>query len=99
MLSVSADLYDKNLYAYCDNTPVIRMDSDGEFWNLAAGAAMGALISVVAQVVDNVASGNKSTEGIVVAAVSGQSQVFMVTTEYVIKMVMWQKRRSYMIML
>ena len=27
-------LTDKNLYAYCDNNPVMRVDEDGEFWNL-----------------------------------------------------------------
>ena len=25
-------LTDKNLYAYCDNNPVMRVDGDGEFW-------------------------------------------------------------------
>ena len=29
------DLTDKNLYAYCDNDPVNRVDDDGEFWGLA----------------------------------------------------------------
>ena len=26
-------LTDKNLYAYCDNNPVMRVDGDGEFWD------------------------------------------------------------------
>ena len=28
-------LTDKNLYAYCDNNPVARVDGDGEFWETA----------------------------------------------------------------
>lgn len=24
----------KNLFAYCDNNPVVRMDNDGEFWDI-----------------------------------------------------------------
>ena len=41
-------LTDKNLYAYCDNNPVMRGDGDGEFWNLLAGAAIGAAINIIA---------------------------------------------------
>ena len=29
-------LTDKNLYAYCDNNPVMRVDCDGEFWHILA---------------------------------------------------------------
>ena len=27
--------YDKNLYAYCDNNPVVRKDAGGAFWDIA----------------------------------------------------------------
>ena len=26
-------LTDKNLFAYCDNNPIVRADGDGEFWD------------------------------------------------------------------
>lgn len=44
ILGVSSDLYDKNLYAYCDNNPVIRIDYDGEAWQfaLAGGGTLAA---------------------------------------------------------
>lgn len=32
ILSVQSDLYDKNLFAYCDNNPVIRVDVSGYAW-------------------------------------------------------------------
>ncbi|MBQ8767777.1 MAG: RHS repeat-associated core domain-containing protein, partial [Clostridia bacterium] len=32
ILSVQADLYDKNLYAYCDNNPTGRVDVSGYAW-------------------------------------------------------------------
>lgn len=38
-------LTDKNLYAYCDNNPVMRVDRDGEFW---FGALVGAIVNVAA---------------------------------------------------
>ncbi len=32
-------LTDKNLYAYCDNNPVVRADSNGEFWDYVIDGA------------------------------------------------------------
>ena len=33
ILQAKGDLYDKNLFAYCDNNPVVRVDHGGEFWD------------------------------------------------------------------
>ena len=49
--------WNKNLFAYCDNDPVNRVDEDGEFWNFIAGAAIGALSVYVGDVIQNVAAG------------------------------------------
>ncbi len=35
ILGVSGNLYDKNLYAYCDNNPVVRKDYTGAIWDTA----------------------------------------------------------------
>ena len=40
-------LTDKNLYAYCDNNPVMRRDDSGEWWNVIAGAAIGASVNFI----------------------------------------------------
>ena len=40
-------LTDKNYFAYCDNNPVIRVDSEGELWNFIIGAAVGGAIGAV----------------------------------------------------
>ena len=40
-------LTDKNLYAYCDNNPVVRIDSDGKFWD-----TLFDVVSLVVSVVD-----------------------------------------------
>ena len=37
-------LTDKNLYAYCDNNPVMRQDNGGEFWLEAGIMAIGGII-------------------------------------------------------
>ncbi len=40
-------LTDKNLYAYCDNNPVMRTDNGGEFWHLVIGGVIGGIIGGV----------------------------------------------------
>ncbi len=47
-------LTDKNLYAYCDNNPVMRVDNGGDFGNWVIGAAVGAVVGVISQVVRDV---------------------------------------------
>ena len=48
-------LTDKNLFAYCDNNPVIRVDHGGDFWMLI-GAAVGAFISGAVSAISQYAS-------------------------------------------
>ena len=46
VLSATPDqLTDKNLYAYCDNNPVMRSDNGGEFWHIVVGAVVGAVVN------------------------------------------------------
>ena len=47
-------LTDKNLYAYCDNNPVIRADHGGDFWNVVIGAVVGAAVGIFGQVISDV---------------------------------------------
>ena len=49
-------LTDKNLYAYCDNNPVIRADHGGDFWNVVIGAAVGAVVGVAGQFISDLAT-------------------------------------------
>ena len=35
ILGIQGDFYDKNLFAYCDNHPVVRKDSNGKVWFVA----------------------------------------------------------------
>lgn len=62
---------DKNLYAYCDNNPIIREDKEGEFWNFVVGAVAGAAIGATTQILSNVASGNNWTDGVGTAEATG----------------------------
>ena len=57
VLTASPDsLYDKNLFAYCDNNPVTRVDSEGEFWDTLLD-----IVSVVVSVVDVVTNPTDAT--------------------------------------
>ena len=62
VLEVQDDLYDKNLYAYCDNNPVMRVDSSGAVWHLAVGAVIGVATQFVADVGLGLASGSSLKE-------------------------------------
>ncbi len=46
------DFTDKNLFAYCDNNPVMRKDDGGDFWHIIAGAVVGAVVSAVSTAVE-----------------------------------------------
>ena len=41
--STTDDLYDNNLYSYCDNNPVMRVDDGGKFWNFIIGGVVGGI--------------------------------------------------------
>ncbi|MBR0577409.1 RHS repeat-associated core domain-containing protein [Proteiniclasticum sp. BAD-10] len=68
------DVTDKNLFAYCDNNPIMRMDDDGEFWKeigLAVGITAG-IVAVGALVV--------ATGGLAVVAVAGGGTMLVATS-------------------
>jgi len=73
-------LTDKNLYAYCDNNPVTRVDADGEFWHIIIGAAVGAVINTVAKVVSNVIEGESWSDGLGIAALAGAASGALATS-------------------
>ena len=45
------DVTDKNLFAYCDNNPVMRIDNGGEFWHILAGAIIGSVSNLISAAV------------------------------------------------
>ena len=52
-------LYDKNLYSYCDNNPVMRKDDGGEFWHIAIGAVVGAVANFASSVITDYIKGEE----------------------------------------
>ena len=69
-----------NMFAYCENNPIVRVDGGGHFWNIFAGAVIGAVVGVVAQVVENVVTGEDIGHGLIVAGVSGAVTGFFAST-------------------
>ena len=70
ILQVQDDLFDKNLFAYCDNNPIMREDHGGERWSwktFFGGVAVVA--AVVAVAAFTVASGG--TAAVAIAGVIG----------------------------
>ena len=56
LLGANADFASLNLYAYCGNNPVLRVDNGGEWWHIAVGALVGATISFVSSVASDISS-------------------------------------------
>ena len=66
VLASPGGLTDKNLYAYCDNNPISRIDRGGEFWNYVIGGFVGGIVGGI-----SAAANGEDVLGIVVGAVSG----------------------------
>ncbi|MGM9646446.1 MAG: RHS repeat-associated core domain-containing protein, partial [Eubacteriales bacterium] len=75
------ELTDKNLYAYCDNNPVMRIDDGGEFWHIVVGAAIGGLIGAASKLISNKISGKEDIwDGVAMAAVTGAASGALAAT-------------------
>ena len=60
------------MFAYCGNNPVTRVDEEGDFWNIVAGAVIGGVISAVSQIVSNIVDEDAEWyDGLVLATVTG----------------------------
>lgn len=76
VLDVQSDLYDKNLYSYCDNNPVMRADYSGKGWItvgiMAVGGVIGGVIGAVGSAVtQNTLTGTVNWKSVAVAGVAG----------------------------
>lgn len=69
--AVKLQITDKNLYAYCDNNPVVREDKDGQFWNIVIGAAVGGGLELAGQLLSGKSLSEVNWAKVGVAALSG----------------------------
>ena len=74
------ELTDKNLFAYCDNNPVMRTDEGGNFWNFLIVAVAGAVIGAGVQLVSNLAAGKNWSDWLGTAAVMGAASGLLAAT-------------------
>ena len=54
-----------NMFAYCENDPINREDTDGNLWNVLIGALIGAVSQYVADVTENLMSGKSLGESLI----------------------------------
>ena len=69
-LSAGGEFASNNMFAYCENNPIVRKDNEGEFWNFVIGAAVGGLISGITTYV-RTGSLKQAAVSAVVGAISG----------------------------
>ena len=80
-LQTAQGFYDKNVFSYCENDPVNRVDTEGDFWLLGViGAAVGAIVGGVSKVVANACTGRPLSEGIGGAIAGGAVSGAIVAT-------------------
>ena len=73
LISTIGDITDKNLFNYCDNNPVMRIDGGGEFWK-EIGLAVAITAGVLAVGALAVATG-----GLATVVVAGSSSMLVAT--------------------
>ena len=49
--------WDKNLFAYCDNNPIVRVDNGGNWWHVIVGAAVGVVAQYISDITISLAQG------------------------------------------
>ena len=70
-MSTGQGVLGNNMFAYCDNNPTVRIDTDGEFWHIVIGGIVGGLVNGVVKAVSNVVEGKDITDGLGTAILSG----------------------------
>ena len=70
--------WDKNVFAYCDNNPLNRVDEDGECWDIIIGGIVGGIVSGASTIVNDAIMGRETTVGsvlnsVLVGAVAGMA--------------------------
>lgn len=73
-LGANGDFASLNLFAYCGNNPVTRADSNGKWWHLVVGAAVGVATQLVFDLAYRITTGESAGSTIVdyaAAALSG----------------------------
>ena len=77
LTATPTDVTDKNLFAYCDNNPVMRSDQGGRFWNIVIGAVVGATINMVSSIISEAIEGDftwKDVGQIAISTVIGAAE-------------------------
>ncbi|MCL2860676.1 MAG: hypothetical protein FWF46_09120, partial [Oscillospiraceae bacterium] len=78
-VSTGQDMSSHNMYAYCENNPISRVDPQGKFWMIAAGI-IGGVVNSAAQITSNVINGNAWYDAIGGAFAGGFTTGFLLTT-------------------
>ena len=60
LLSTGQGVLGHNSFAYCGNNPITRIDSEGEFWHIVAGAVIGLVSGLVSCLIDDLTSEKES---------------------------------------
>ncbi len=68
---INDDILGVNLYAYCSDNPVLRIDDSGHGWWIPVSALVGGLVGGASKIVTNLIFGETWYEGVLGAALGG----------------------------
>ena len=74
--------WDKNVFAYCDNNPLNRVDEDGECWDIIIGGIVGGIVSGASSIVNDAIMGRETTVGSVLMSVGAGFAAGMLTAAF-----------------
>ena len=74
--------WDKNVFAYCDNNPLNRVDEDGECWDIIIGGIVGGIVSGASSIVNDAIMGRETTVGSVLMSVGAGFAAGMLTAGF-----------------
>ena len=68
---INDDTLGNNLFVYCGNNPIKRIDEQGKFWNVVVGGIIGAGVAFAGTIIANASAGREWNNGIIGATLGG----------------------------
>jgi RHS repeat-associated protein len=74
------NVYNKNLFACCDNNSIIRSDKGGQFWNTVIGAFAGAIVGGISAAISGTDILAGMTSGAIAGGIAGAALDIVIAT-------------------
>ncbi len=80
LLGANSDFTSLNLFVYCGNNPIYRIDNNGYFWNTIIGAVAGAIVGGITAAITGADIAAGAVSGAISGAISGAALDITIAT-------------------